>query len=68
MARSSEFKSRILAQKTIWAAGAYDALSAKLIGEAGFDADKFFGTTAFSGSHENSVIALLNGTFAGAAT
>lgn len=38
------------------------------MGEAGFDADKFFGTTAFSGSHENSVIALLNGTFDGAAT
>lgn len=38
MTRSSDFKSRILAQKTIWAAGAYDALSAKLINEAGFDA------------------------------
>ncbi len=38
MARTDEFKSRILAQKTIWAAGAYDALSAKLIEEAGFDA------------------------------
>jgi phosphonate transport system substrate-binding protein len=36
--------------------------------EAGIDADKFFGSTAFSGSHENSVIALLNGTFDGAAT
>jgi phosphonate transport system substrate-binding protein len=36
--------------------------------EAGVDADKFFGSTAFSGSHENSVIALLNGTFDGAAT
>ena len=38
MARTDEFKSRILAQKTVWAAGAYDALSAKLIEEAGFDA------------------------------
>jgi len=36
--------------------------------EAGIDADKFFGSTSFSGSHENSVIALLNGTFDGAAT
>jgi phosphonate transport system substrate-binding protein len=38
------------------------------LGEAGYDADKFFGSTAFSGSHENSVIALLNGTFDAAAT
>lgn len=38
------------------------------LGEEGFDADKFFGSTAFSGSHENSVIALLNGTFDAAAT
>ena len=38
------------------------------LGEAGIDADKFFGSTAFSGSHENSVIALLNGTFDAAAT
>ena len=36
--------------------------------EAGFDPAKHFGSTAFSGSHENSVIALLNGTFDGAAT
>lgn len=36
--------------------------------EAGIDADSFFGETAFSGSHENSVMALLNGTFDGAAT
>jgi phosphonate transport system substrate-binding protein len=36
--------------------------------EAGFDPDKFFGQTAFSGSHENSIIALLNGTFDAAAT
>jgi phosphonate transport system substrate-binding protein len=38
------------------------------LGEAGIDVDKFFGSTAFSGSHENSVIALLNGTFDAAAT
>ena len=38
------------------------------MGEAGIDVDKFFGSTAFSGSHENSVIALLNGTFDGIAT
>jgi phosphonate transport system substrate-binding protein len=36
--------------------------------EAGFNPDKFFGSTAFSGSHENSVMALLNGTFDAAAT
>ncbi len=36
--------------------------------EAGFNPDTFFGSTAFSGSHENSVMALLNGTFDGAAT
>jgi len=36
--------------------------------EAGIDVDNFFGKTAFSGSHENSVIALLNGTFDVAAT
>lgn len=36
--------------------------------EAGYDPDKFFGSTAFSGSHENSVMALLNGTFDAAAT
>ncbi|WP_342642634.1 isocitrate lyase/PEP mutase family protein [Rhodoligotrophos ferricapiens] len=38
MARSSEYRDRVLAQKTVWAAGAYDALSAKLIEQAGFDA------------------------------
>jgi phosphonate transport system substrate-binding protein len=38
------------------------------LGESGIDVDKFFGSTAFSGSHENSVIALLNGTFDAAAT
>lgn len=36
--------------------------------EQGYDADTFFGETAFSGSHENSVMALLNGTFDAAAT
>lgn len=38
------------------------------LGEAGIDADKHFGATAFSGSHENSVMALVNGTFDGVAT
>ena len=38
------------------------------LGESGIDVDKFFGSTAFSGSHENSVIALLNGTFDATAT
>lgn len=36
--------------------------------EAGFNPDTFFGSTAFSGSHENSVMALLNDTFDAAAT
>lgn len=36
--------------------------------EAGYNPDTFFGSTAFSGSHENSVMALLNGTFDAAAT
>ncbi len=36
--------------------------------DAGYDPAKHFSSTAFSGSHENSVIALLNGTFDGAAT
>jgi phosphonate transport system substrate-binding protein len=36
--------------------------------EQGIDVDKFFGKTEFSGSHENSIIALLNGTFDAAAT
>ncbi len=36
--------------------------------EAGYDPDKHFGSTAFSGSHENSVVALMNGTFDAAAT
>lgn len=36
--------------------------------ESGYDPAKFFASTTFSGSHENSVIALLNGTFDAAAT
>lgn len=36
--------------------------------EQGIDVDKFFSKADFSGSHENSVIALLNGTFDAAAT
>lgn len=38
------------------------------LGEQGIDVDKFFGQTAYSGSHENSVMALMNGTFDGVAT
>jgi len=38
------------------------------LSEKGIDADSFFSKVAFSGSHENSIIALLNGTFDGAAT
>lgn len=38
------------------------------LSEAGVDADVFFGETAFSGSHENSIMALMNGTFDAAAT
>lgn len=34
----------------------------------GYEPDTFFGKTAFSGSHEQSIIALLNGTFDAAAT
>lgn len=34
----SDFSARAKAQKTVWAAGAFDALSAKFIEEAGFDA------------------------------
>lgn len=37
MARS-DFRARAVAQKTVWAAGSFDALSAKFIEEAGFDA------------------------------
>jgi phosphonate transport system substrate-binding protein len=36
--------------------------------EQGYDAKTFFSETAFSGSHENSVMALLNGTFDAVAT
>jgi phosphonate transport system substrate-binding protein len=36
--------------------------------EQGIDVDTFFSKTEFSGSHENSIIALLNGTFDAAAT
>lgn len=36
--------------------------------EAGYDADTFFGSATFSGSHENSVMGLMNGTFDGVAT
>ena len=38
VARGAEFRSRLLSQKTVWVAGAYDALSAKLIELAGFEA------------------------------
>ncbi|PWV95784.1 methylisocitrate lyase [Hoeflea marina] len=35
---SNDYRERVLAQKTVWAAGAYDAFSAKMIERAGFDA------------------------------
>ena len=35
---SSDFRNRVRASKTVWAAGAYDAMSAKMIEAAGFDA------------------------------
>lgn len=35
---SDDYRQRVLAQKTIWSAGAYDAFSAKMIERAGFDA------------------------------
>ena len=35
---AGDFRSRILAQKTVWAAGCYDVFSAKMIAEAGFEA------------------------------
>jgi len=35
---SPDFKARVTGQKTVWSAGAYDALSARLIEQAGFDA------------------------------
>ena len=34
----ADFAARVRAQKTVWAAGAYDACSARLIEQAGFDA------------------------------
>lgn len=36
--------------------------------EQGYDPDKYFGKTAFSGNHEMSVVGVLNGTFDAAAT
>ena len=36
--------------------------------EAGFESARHFGRTGFSGSHENSVIAVINGTYDAAAT
>lgn len=38
MARTSEFRNRVTGQQTVWSAGCYDALSAKMIEAAGFDA------------------------------
>jgi 2-methylisocitrate lyase-like PEP mutase family enzyme len=38
VARGAEFRSRLLSQKTVWVAGAFDALSAKLIELSGFEA------------------------------
>lgn len=38
MARTAEFRTRAVNQQTVWAAGAYDALSARYIAAAGFDA------------------------------
>lgn len=38
MTRPEEFSARVKAQKTVWAAGAYDAVSALMIEDAGFDA------------------------------
>ncbi|MBW3096612.1 isocitrate lyase/PEP mutase family protein [Pseudohoeflea coraliihabitans] len=38
MPRNSDFITRLKSQKTVWAAGAYDAMSAKLIEQAKFDA------------------------------
>ncbi|HEY7494553.1 MAG TPA: phosphonate ABC transporter substrate-binding protein [Candidatus Tectomicrobia bacterium] len=38
------------------------------LAEQGYDVNTFFGQTAFSGSHENRVMALLNGTFDAVAT
>lgn len=38
------------------------------LGKQGIDVDTFFGSATFSGSHENSVIGLMNGTFDSAVT
>ncbi|MGF7159459.1 methylisocitrate lyase [Rhodoligotrophos appendicifer] len=38
MARTRDFRDRVVNQQTVWSAGAYDAMSAKLIEDAGFDA------------------------------
>lgn len=38
------------------------------LGKEGIDLDKFFASATFSGSHENSVIGLVNGTFDAAVT
>lgn len=38
MARTGDLKARAVNQKTVWAAGAYDALSARFIAAAGFEA------------------------------
>src|ERR1700754_5008520 len=35
---TSEFRNRVRSNNTVWAAGAYDAMSAKMIEAAGFDA------------------------------
>ena len=35
---NADFRARVTSQQTVWSAGAYDALSAKFIEEAGFDA------------------------------
>jgi phosphonate transport system substrate-binding protein len=44
------------------------AFPAYFLRRAGFDPNGFFGRTGFSGSHEQSVIAVLNGTFDAGAT
>jgi phosphonate transport system substrate-binding protein len=44
------------------------AFPAYFLRRAGFEPNSFFGRTGFSGSHEQSVIAVLNGTFDAAAT
>ncbi len=44
------------------------AFPAYFLRRAGFDPNAFFGRTGFSGSHEQSVIAVLNGTFDAGAT